>query len=125
MKKYNKSHIYLASPTTTDSRMKDITKMSSGYVYYVTVKGITGSKLTDLNSIKSNVEKIKKFSKNNIPVAVGFGIKDSKSAKKMAKFSDGIIIGSSIVELIDRHSNNKKNMEKHLSNYLSSISKAI
>ena len=125
LKKYNKSHIYLASPTTTDSRMKDITKMSSGYVYYVTVKGITGSKLTDFNSIKSNVKKIKKFSKNNIPVAVGFGIKDSKSAKKMAKFSDGIIIGSSIVELIDRHSNNKKNMEKHLSNYLSSISKAI
>jgi tryptophan synthase alpha chain len=125
LKKYNKSHIYLASPTTTDSRMKDITKMSSGYVYYVTVKGITGSKLTDLNSIKSNVKKIKSFSKNNIPVAVGFGIKDSKSAKQMAKFSDGIIIGSSIVELMYKHSNNKKNMEKHLSNYLSSISKAI
>jgi tryptophan synthase alpha chain len=125
LKKYNKSHIYLASPTTTDSRMKDITKMSSGYVYYVTVKGITGSKLTDLNSIKSNVKKIKNFSKDNIPVAVGFGIKDSKSASQMAKFSDGIIIGSSIVELMHKYSKNKKNMEKYLSNYLSSISKAI
>ena len=125
LKKYNKSHIYLASPTTTDSRMKYITKMSSGYVYYVTVKGITGSKLTDLNSININVKKIKNYSKNNIPVAVGFGIKDSKSARQMAKFSDGIIIGSSIVELMHKHSNNKKNMEKHLSNYLSSISRAI
>ena len=125
LKKYNKSHIYLASPTTTDQRMRSITQMSSGYVYYVTVKGITGSKLTDISTIKKNVAKIKKYSKNNIPVAVGFGIKDSKSAKQMSKFSDGIIIGSSIVELIHKHSNNKNVMKKNLTSYLSSISRAI
>ena len=125
LKKYNKSHIYLASPTTTDQRMRSITQMSSGYVYYVTVKGITGSKLTDISMIKKNVAKIKKYSKNNIPVAVGFGIKDSKSAKQMSKFSDGIIIGSSIVELIHKHSNNKNVMKKNLTSYLSSISRAI
>jgi tryptophan synthase alpha chain len=125
LKKYNKSHIYLASPTTTDQRMRSITQMSSGYVYYVTVKGITGSKLTDISTIKKNVAKIKKYSKNNIPVAVGFGIKDSKSARQMSKFSDGIIIGSSIVELIHKHSNNKNVMKKNLTSYLSSISRAI
>ena len=125
LKKYNKSHIYLASPTTTDQRMRSITQMSSGYVYYVTVKGITGSKLTDISTIKKNVAKIKKYSKNNIPVAVGFGIKDSKSAKQMSKFSDGIIIGSSIVELIHKHSNNINAMKKNLTSYLSSISRAI
>ena len=125
LKKYNKSHIYLASPTTTDQRMRSITQMSSGYVYYVTVKGITGSKLTDISTIKKNVAKIKKYSKNNIPVAVGFGIKDSKSAKQMSKFSDGIIIGSSIVELIHKHSNNINVMKKNLTSYLSSISRAI
>ena len=125
LKKYNKSHIYLASPTTTDQRMRSITQMSSGYVYYVTVKGITGSKLTDISTIKKNVAKIKKYSKNNIPVAVGFGIKDSKSAKQMSKFSDGIIIGSSIVELIHKHSNNKNVMKKNLTHYLSSISRVI
>ena len=125
LKKYNKSHIYLASPTTTDQRMRSITQMSSGYVYYVTVKRITGSKLTDISTIKKNVAKIKKYSKNNIPVAVGFGIKDSKSAKQMSKFSDGIIIGSSIVELIHKHSNNKNVMKKNLTSYLSSISRAI
>jgi tryptophan synthase alpha chain len=125
LKKYNKSHIYIASPTTTDQRMRSITQMSSGYVYYVTVKGITGSKLTDISTIKKNVAKIKKYSKNNIPVAVGFGIKDSKSAKQMSKFSDGIIIGSSIVELIHKHSNNKNVMKKNLTSYLSSISRAI
>ena len=125
LKKYNKSHIYLASPTTTDQRMRSITQMSSGYVYYVTVKGITGSKLTDISTIKKNVAKIKKYSKDNIPVAVGFGIKNSKSAKQMSKFSDGIIIGSSIVELIHKHSYNKNVMKKNLTRYLSAISRAI
>ena len=95
--------------------------MSSGYVYYVTVKGITGSKLTDISTIKKNVSKIKKFSQNNIPVAVGFGIKDSKSAKQMSKFSDGIIIGSSIVELVEKNKNNKALMYKKINNFLKSI----
>ena len=123
--KYKKSHIYLASPTTTDQRMKNISKMSSGYVYYVTIKGITGSKLSNVSSIRNNVNKIKKYSHNNLPVAVGFGIKDSSSAKKMATFSDGIIIGSSIVELIHKYSSNEKKMNSKLSSYISSISNVI
>ena len=125
LKKSNKSHIYLASPTTTDKRMKSITEMSSGYVYYVTVKGITGSKLTNIKSIKESVKKIKNLSKSTLPVAVGFGIKDRKSAKTMASFSDGIIIGSSIVELINKYSDNKKVMNEKLSKYLTSISRVM
>jgi len=125
LNKYKKSHIYLASPTTTDQRMRNISKMSSGYVYYVTIKGITGSKLSNVSSIRKNVNKIKKYSNNNLPVAVGFGIKDSSSAQKMAAFSDGIIIGSSIVELIHKYSNNEKKMNSKLSTYISSISNVI
>ncbi len=120
-----KSHIYLASPTTTNKRMKSIAEMSSGYVYYVTVKGITGSKLSNIKSIKDNVQKIKNLSNKLLPVAVGFGIKDSKSAKKMAEFADGIIIGSSIVELIDKYADNKRVMNQKLSKYLTSISRVM
>ena len=71
------------------------------------------------------LNKIKKYSNNNLPVAVGFGIKDSSSAQKMAAFSDGIIIGSSIVELIHKYSNNEKKMNSKLSTYISSISNVI
>ena len=99
--------------------------MSSGYIYYVTIKGITGSKLSNISNIKENVKKIKKFTNNKLPVAVGFGIKDSKSAQKMAGFSDGIIIGSSIVELINKYSYDKKTMNSKLSKYISSISRVI
>ena len=59
LKEYNKSHIYLASPTTTRDRMKNIVTESSGYVYYVSVKGITGSKISDEISIENNVKSIK------------------------------------------------------------------
>lgn len=120
-----KSHIFLASPTTTKERMKLIISKSSGYVYYVSVKGITGSKISNELSIKNNVKSIKLMSKNSIPVAVGFGIKDAKSAKRMAHFSDGIIIGSSIVELIDKYCKNKQQMIIKLTRYLASISRAI
>ena len=105
--------------------MKSITAMSSGYVYYVTIKGITGSKISNLSSIKKNVNKIKGFSKQSLPVAVGFGIKDAQSARKMAAFSDGIIIGSSIVELIHKYSHNKTIMNSKLSSFIKSVSKAI
>ncbi len=125
LRKYNKSHIYLASPTTTDQRMRSIAAMSSGYIYYVTIKGITGSKLSNIGKIKENVKKIKKISNDKLPVAVGFGIKDKKSAKTMAEFSDGIIIGSSIVELINKHSKNKKIMNNKLSSYISSIARVM
>ncbi len=125
LKKINKSHIYLASPTTTRDRMKNIVTESSGYVYYVSVKGITGSKISDEISIENNVKSIKKISKDTIPVAIGFGIKDSKSAKKMATFSDGIIIGSSIVELIEKNAKNKKQMLDKLTRYLKKISHSI
>ena len=60
-----------------------------------------------------------------IPVTVGFGIKTPDAARKISMFSDGIIIGSSIVELIHKHSNNKNVMKKNLASYLSSISRAI
>ena len=72
-----------------------------------------------------NVNKIKGFSRESLPVAVGFGIKDAQSARKMAAFSDGIIIGSSIVELIHKYSHNKTIMNSKLSSFLKSVSKAI
>ena len=105
--------------------MKNISKMSSGYVYYVTIKGITGSQLSNVSSIRKNVNKIKKYSNNNLPVAVGFGIKDSSSAQKMAAFSDGIIIGSSIVELIEKNQHNKALMHKKIIKFITSIRSSL
>ena len=123
--KNNLCQIYLASPTTEKKRLKIIIKHSSGYLYYVSVKGITGSSIIDFKPIKKAVDNIRKLSKNSIPVTVGFGIKDGATAKNIGKFSDGIIIGSSIVELIEKYMNNKTEMYKKIKSFLVNINKSI
>ena len=117
--------IFLASPTTEKSRLKKIINSTSGYLYYVSIKGITGSKINNYKTIENRINQIRIMSKNKIPITVGFGIKDKKTAKAISKFSDGIIIGSSVVELIEKNIHNKPIMFKNVKNYLKNIHKGM
>mgnify|MGYP001171869765 FL=1 len=121
----NLSQIFLASPTTEDKRLKSIIEYSSGYLYYVSLKGITGSSLVDFQPIKKRIKMIKKLSDNKIPVSVGFGIKTAETARKISLFSDGIIIGSSIVELIEKNQHNKAVMHKKIIKFIKSIRSSL
>lgn len=87
--------IFLVAPTTPSSRVEAICRHSSGYLYYVSLKGVTGAALSDPQVIGTRVKELK--SQTQLPVMVGFGIKDEDSAVAMASASDGIIIGSAIV----------------------------
>lgn len=109
--------IRLISPTTNDLRINEILSNSSGFIYYVSLKGITGAEIDSFNALKERVESIKKSSR--IPVVVGFGIKDKKTAKKMSVFSDGVVVGSAIVEIIS----NKQDL--HFQDIFSQISKFV
>ena len=113
--------ISLVSPTTSKERVKEIVKNSTGFIYYVTLRGVTGSSNLDGNEIERNIKYIKSIS--SIPVMAGFGIKNSDDAKLLSSFSDGIVIGSSIVELIYKNSENKDFHE--LSDYISNMKDAI
>tara|TARA_B100001769_G_C21976319_1_gene525069 strand:- start:11 stop:811 length:801 start_codon:yes stop_codon:yes gene_type:complete len=123
--KNNLCQIFLASPTTEEKRLKNIIKLSSGYLYYVSLKGITGSSIVDYGSIKRRIKKISNLSNNQIPVTVGFGIKTKEVAKKISMFSDGIIIGSSIVELIENNRNNKNLMYKKIDKFVIDIKSSL
>ncbi len=90
--------VFLVAPTTTDARIQSVCEQSSGYVYYVSVKGVTGSAALDVDDVKQHVEKIRSYS--NLPVGVGFGIKDPQSAKAVSSVSDGVIVGSVLVNKI-------------------------
>ncbi|NQV68769.1 MAG: tryptophan synthase subunit alpha [Pseudohongiella sp.] len=90
--------IFLVAPTTRDARLPTICDHSSGYLYYVSLKGVTGAALTDYDSVTANIEKLRGFT--DLPIVVGFGIKDADSAAAMGRLSDGIIIGSALVEKI-------------------------
>ena len=113
--------ISLVSPTTSKERVKEIVKNSTGFIYYVTLRGVTGSSNLDGNEIEKNIKYIKSVS--SIPVMAGFGIKNSDDAKLLSSFSDGIVIGSSIVELIHKNSENKDFHE--VSDYISHMKGAI
>ena len=102
----NINTISLISPTTKDNRIELIAKNSTGFIYYVNLRGVTGSSNLNLDEIKNNIGKIKKHS--NLPVMAGFGIKTADDAKILAESSEGIVIGSSIVEMINEESNSKE-----------------
>ena len=93
--------IFLLAPTSTPKRRKEVIKRTQGFIYYVSLTGITGAKLPDLNQVKTNVQIVQKMAKK--PIAVGFGIATPKQAKNVAQFADGVIIGSALVRNIAEH----------------------
>lgn len=90
--------IFLLTPTSTPQRRKEVIKRTKGFIYYVSLTGITGAHLTDLTQVKKNVQAIQKASRK--PVAVGFGIATPEQAGKIGQFADGVIIGSALVRKI-------------------------
>ena len=92
------SRIWLATPTTDDERLKTVLKGASGFVYYVSVTGVTGVKEADAGAVAPHVQRIKAAS--SLPVAVGFGIKTPERAAAVARVADGVVVGSALVEEI-------------------------
>lgn len=90
--------IFLVAPTTREARVASITEHCSGYLYYVSLKGVTGAALTDFNSVTANINSLRE--RTALPIVIGFGIKDAESAAAMGKLADGVIIGSALVEKI-------------------------
>ena len=116
--KNNLPLIRLVTPTTDEERLKKILKNACGFVYYVSVTGITGTKSASVNDVKNKIKVIKKIT--NLPVIAGFGIKNSMDAKKMSSISDGIVIGSSLVNKIEEVYK-KKNGLNEIFNFLKSF----
>jgi tryptophan synthase alpha chain len=113
---YGIDTIFLLAPTSTDIRIDRVTRASAGFIYYVSITGITGSKLSMDLSIESHISAIKE--KSSLPVAVGFGISTPEEASAVAKFSDGVIVGSAIVK-------RAAGPDDELKSYLSSLRRAI
>jgi len=95
------SLIRLATPTTDAARLPAVLEGSSGFLYYVSVAGITGMQQAGIDSIEANVSRIKQSSE--IPVAVGFGVRTPEQAREIARVADGVVVGSALVELVGKH----------------------
>ena len=91
--------IFLLAPTSTEARMAHVGRIASGYVYYVSLKGVTGAGHLDTAAVAAMVPRIKQFVK--LPVGVGFGIRDAKTAQAVAAVSDAVVIGTALVQLLE------------------------
>jgi tryptophan synthase alpha chain len=91
--------IFLLAPTTTDARIETVAGQASGYLYYVSLKGITGAAHFDASSVAARLPLIRRFT--DVPVGVGFGIRDAESARAVAQVADAVVIGSRIIQEIE------------------------
>jgi tryptophan synthase alpha chain len=91
--------IFLLAPTSTEQRMKEVGRIASGYVYYVSLKGVTGAGHLDTAAVAQMVPRIKAHVK--VPVGVGFGIRDGDTAKAVAGVADAVVIGSRLVQILE------------------------
>ena len=124
IKSKNIDLIRLVTPTTDENRLKTILKNASGFLYYVAITGITGQHSAQIDQLHKSILKVKKST--NLPVVVGFGIKNATQAKEICSFSEGVVIGSSIVKIIE------ENLEKNedlilplVSNFIVDLKKSI
>jgi tryptophan synthase alpha chain len=97
--------IFLLAPTSTDQRMQQVADVASGYVYYVSLKGVTGSGALNTAEVEAMLPRIRQ--KVSIPVGVGFGIRDAQTAQTIAKVADAVVIGSKIIQLIENEPRDK------------------
>jgi tryptophan synthase alpha chain len=119
--------IFLLAPTSTEARIKKLADVASGFVYYVSLKGVTGAATLDIASVETKVAEIRQFI--DLPIGVGFGISDAVSAAKVASCSDAVVVGSAIVKkmtLNDGKTEQERSIIiKQISDILSSMRSAM
>jgi tryptophan synthase alpha chain len=91
--------IFLLSPTTDEKRMAQVARLATGYIYYVSLKGVTGAANLDLQEVAARIPRIREHIR--IPIGVGFGIRDGETARAIASISDAVVIGSRLVQEIE------------------------
>jgi len=114
--------ISLIAPTTGKERLTKIAAEATGFLYYISITGITGTAAPKIGNIKTEVSKIRKTTK--LPIAVGFGISKPQQAKEISRFADGVVVGSAVVRLINENKNNP-DLVKIVSGYVSGIKKVL
>jgi tryptophan synthase alpha chain len=92
--------IFLLSPTTSDDRLKQVAKLGRGYLYYVSLRGVTGAAHIDVRDVEARVRRVREFTR--LPVGVGFGIRDAQSARAIGAAADAVVIGSALIQEIEQ-----------------------
>jgi tryptophan synthase alpha chain len=113
--------IFLLAPTSTDARIAQVARLASGYVYYVSLKGVTGAGNLDVGAVAEMLPRIRAHV--TLPVGVGFGIRDAKTARAVADVCDAVVIGSALVQLLE--SRDRTNVAAAAADFIGGIRAAL
>jgi tryptophan synthase alpha chain len=117
------SVILLAAPTTSPERFRKIAGRSRGFIYYVSLTGVTGTRKKLSASLKKDIRKLKKLTSK--PVCVGFGVSSASQARDIVQAADGIIVGSAIIKVLEKHLGKEARMVKAVEAFAGSIARAV
>ncbi|MFA5626605.1 MAG: tryptophan synthase subunit alpha [Thiohalomonadaceae bacterium] len=115
--------IFLIAPTTSDSRIEHICQLASGFVYYVSVRGVTGSDALNTAEVHAQVERIRRYT--SLPVGVGFGISDAVSARAVGQAADAVIVGSALVRRFEELQDDPVKLLAVLSDFIAELRAAL
>lgn len=113
--------IFLLSPTTTDERLTEVAKLGRGYLYYVSLRGVTGASHIDIADVAARVKHVRGYTR--LPVGVGFGIRDAQSARAIGAVADAVVIGSALIQEIEKAPRDK--VMARVEQFLSPIREAL
>ena len=115
--------IFLLAPTTTSERTTRICAVASGFIYYVSLKGVTGSKALDVGAVGEKLAAIRVAT--DLPIGVGFGIRDAESAARVATVSDAVVVGSALVSKMEELAEDPDRISAELASLVSDMRRAI
>lgn len=115
--------IFLLAPNSTDERIKKMDAAGSGYLYYVSLKGVTGAGHLDAADVENKLNQIR--ANTRLPVAIGFGVKDAQTAKTVAGLGDGVVIGSALISKIEANLDDLERAKSEIVELLKSMRQAM
>ncbi|MBI5614849.1 MAG: tryptophan synthase subunit alpha [Gammaproteobacteria bacterium] len=115
--------VLLIAPNSTDERMASVCRAATGFVYYVSVKGVTGGKAVDTTEVKAKVAKLRMLTE--LPVGVGFGVRTPEQAAQIAGVCDAVIVGSALVEIVEKAGGDTARAATHLQQFVAGLRAAV
>lgn len=115
--------VFLLAPTSTDARIERVADVASGFVYYVSLRGVTGAGHIDMREVRSKLETIRRRIK--LPLGVGFGVKDARIAAEVAQFADAVVVGSAVVNRIADRADNPQAILKDIPEFIAELRAAM
>ncbi|MCX4188943.1 tryptophan synthase subunit alpha [Methylophaga sp. OBS3] len=115
--------IFLVAPTTSPARMKMIADVAKGFIYYVSIKGVTGTAAVDVDEVSAKLDQLRSLT--DLPLGVGFGIRDGKSAAAVSTVADAVVVGSALIRCVEEHANRPQEIPAAVASMLAEMRHAI